>query len=73
MVGAEVFMMDLLLAFPRTVDMVEAEICVILFLLTLLLELSIIALVDSLAGTLVITEPDLAMVTLFVEKVSKFL
>ena len=65
--------MDLLPALLLMVDIVGAEVYMILFLLALLLELGIVVLIKSLAEVYTMTKLDLAMVALFVGEASEFL
>ncbi len=73
MIGVEVRMMDLPLVLPLAVDIVGAEVRVMPFPLTLLMELGVVTLVESLAGTCVMTEPNLVVMALFVGEAGEFL
>lgn len=72
-VAIEIRIVDLLLVFSLAVGILGAEVCMMLFPLLILLWLGIVALVKSLVGARIMTEPDLAIMALFVEDASKFL
>lgn len=72
-VGIEVCVIDLLRVLPLAVSMVGAEIRMMPFLLTFPMELGMVALVKCLAGTCIMTNPNLVVVVLFVGKAGEFL
>lgn len=73
MVAIEIRVVDFSLALLLAVGILGAEVYMMPFLLALPLELSMVLLVEFLARTCIITEPDIAIVTLFVEEVGEFL